>query len=242
MLRLENIEVCLGSFQLTVENLEVREGEYFIVLGPSGAGKTILVYTIAGIVKPRRGRIFIRGRDVTKEPPEKRNVALVPQNYALFPHMTVFDNIAFGLKVRGFSRAEIERRVREIAKLLEIEHLLNRRPSQLSGGEQQRVALARALVVGPDVLLLDEPLSALDPQTKMHALNLLKELNRKFSLTVLHVTHSLPEAVYLGERICYLSEGRVKAVMPVKEFLVSSYAKPYLDELKIMSNIASCWK
>ncbi len=230
---MENVEVILSDFELHVDHIEVQQGEYFVVLGPSGAGKSILINTIAGIIMPRRGRITIGGRDVTREPPERRGVAIVPQNYALFPHMNVFENIAFGLKVRGTPKAEISRRVREIAELLGIDHLLERKPSQLSGGEQQRVALARALVINPEVLLLDEPLSALDPDTRVSALRLLRKITSKLGVTVVHVTHTLLEALYLGKRICYMTDGRVVSVFSPSEFLATEYAKPYVEELRL---------
>ncbi len=230
MIVLENLEVAVPGFRLAVERLEIGRGEYLVLLGPSGVGKTLLILAIAGIVRPRAGRIIVDGRDVTELPPEERGIALVPQNYALFPHMTVYDNIAYGLRVRGLPRSVVERRVREIAELLEISRLLHRKPPTLSGGEQQRVALARALVVRPKLLLLDEPLSALDPRLRASARRLLRRLHRELGFTALHVTHNIGEALYLATRIAYMESGRLLGVYRPEEFLSTPHAKPYLEE------------
>ncbi|MCX7682713.1 MAG: ATP-binding cassette domain-containing protein [Anaerolineae bacterium] len=208
--RLEQVCVALGEFRLGELTLEVAAGEYFVVLGPSGAGKTVLLETIAGIHRPCRGRIFIDGRDVTDLPPEKRGVGFVYQDSALFPHLNVFENVAFGLRLRG--GRQVEEQVRAVSRLLDIEHLLLRRPERLSGGERQRVALARALVIAPRLLLLDEPLGALDPASRGALQRELAGLHGSLKTTIIHVTHDFEEAVALGERIAILQQGRVVQV------------------------------
>jgi molybdate/tungstate transport system ATP-binding protein len=237
MIAIEGLEVRAGSFTVKVDRLELKRGEYLVLLGPSGVGKTLLLLSIAGIVRPERGRILIDSVDVTELPPEKRGVALVPQSYALFPHMTVYDNIAYGLRVRGLSSGEVDRRVRRIAELLHISHLLGRKPSTLSGGEQQRVALARALVVEPKLLLLDEPLAALDPRLRGHAIRLLRQLHERLGFTAIHVTHNIAEALSLAERIAYMESGRLLGVYSVEEFLETPYVKPYLEEYETVKRL-----
>lgn len=212
LLSLRGVYKSLGEFRLEDVSLDVGEGEYFVVLGPSGAGKTILLQVVAGILRPDRGSVYIGGVDVTSEPPEKRNVGYLPQSYALFPHLSVADNIAYGLRVRGVPRGEALERAREIAVRLGIEHLLHRKPRTLSGGEQQRVALARALAVNPRLLLLDEPLSAVDPVLRTELRDYLRELHRSLSLTFVHVTHDFSEALSMADRIAVLNRGRVEQV------------------------------
>jgi molybdopterin-binding protein len=169
----------------------------------------VLLETIAGLHRPLRGRVLLAGEDVTHAPPERRGVGFVYQDYVLFPHLSVAGNIAFGLRLRGMSRGDIEERVAAISQLLGIEHLLHRRPGTLSGGEAQRVALARALVVEPRLLLLDEPLSALDPETREGLQRELGRIHRELGTTTIHVTHDFEEAVALGDRIAVLREDRV---------------------------------
>lgn len=194
-------------------SLEVPDGRFYVLLGPSGSGKTTLLYLVAGIYKPTSGRILFGGRDVTRMPPSERNVGLVFQNYALYPHMTVYDNIAFPLRLRkDASKGSVDSRVREVAKLLRIEELLDRYPSQLSGGQQQRVALARALVKEPSVLLLDEPLSNLDALLRVHIRSELKRLQRELGITAIYVTHDQSEAMALADRIVVLNTGVVQQV------------------------------
>ncbi len=211
-LELRDVWKDLGEFSLRGVSLEVGDGEYFVVLGPSGAGKTVLLQVVAGILKPDRGRVLIGGVDVTDWPPERRNVGYVPQNYALFPHLTVFENIAFGLRVRGIPEREVRRRVREVAERLGISSLLDRMPRTLSGGEAQRVALARALVVEPRILLLDEPLSAVDPSLRWELRRYLREVHEEFGTTTVHVTHDFVEAMALADRIAVLNKGIVEQV------------------------------
>ena len=201
--------VDLEEFRLCDVNLDIADGEYFVVLGPTGAGKTVLLETIAGLHRPLRGRVLLAGEDVTQAPPERRGIGFVYQDYVLFPHLSVAGNIAFGLRLRGMSRGDIEERVAAISRLLGIEHLLHRGPGTLSGGEAQRVALARALVVEPRLLLLDEPLSALDPETREGLQRELGRIHRELGTTTIHVTHDFEEAVALGDRIAVLREDRV---------------------------------
>ncbi|AJC70761.1 molybdenum ABC transporter ATP-binding protein [Thermococcus guaymasensis DSM 11113] len=227
MLRAEGISKDWREFHLRDITFEVEAGEHFIILGPSGAGKTVLLEIIAGIIEPDSGRIYLNGRDVTELPPEKRGLAYVPQNYALFPNMSVYDNIAFGLKVRKVPKPEIERRVREISKVLGIEHLLHRKPRTLSGGEQQRVALARALVVEPPLILLDEPFANLDVQTRSRLIGEMKRWREELGFTALHVTHSFEEAVSLGDRVGVMLGGRLVQVGSVKEV----FSKPASEEV-----------
>ncbi|AVX31580.1 tungstate/molybdate transport system ATP-binding protein [Carboxydocella thermautotrophica] len=203
MIRLENIRVTRGKFRLEVPGLHVHRGEYFVLLGPSGQGKTVLLETIAGLQLPETGRVFLQERDVSGLPPEKRQIAYVPQDYALFPHLTCRENIAFAA-----SREEAY----YWAERLGITCLLDRYPLRLSGGERQRVALARALAAGSRILLLDEPLAALDPQTRAEFWLLLKRLQREQHLTVIHVCHDFTEAYVLAERIGIINQGKLVQV------------------------------
>ncbi len=211
-LEIDHVWKDLGEFKLVDICLKVAAGEYFVVLGPSGAGKTLLLQVVAGILPPDKGRVLIDGIDITRAPPEKRNVGYVPQNYALFPHLTVSGNIAFGLKLKKIPEKEIREKVEEIAEKLGIRHLLHRKPRTLSGGEAQRVALARALVIEPKILLLDEPLSAVDPVLRWELRDYLRRIHREFKATVVHVTHDFTEALALADRIAVLNRGKVEQV------------------------------
>ncbi|NPA74769.1 MAG: ABC transporter ATP-binding protein [Euryarchaeota archaeon] len=199
-------------------NLEIKDGEFFVILGPSGSGKTTTLRMIAGLEKPTEGKIFIGEDDVTELPPKERNVAMVFQNYALYPHLTVYDNMAFALKLRrkGFrrvySREEIDERVRNAAKMLHIEDQLEKKPGQLSGGQRQRVALGRAIVRNPRVFLFDEPLSNLDAKLRMEMRVELKKLHQALGVTMVYVTHDQLEAMTLGNRIAVLNKGEVMQV------------------------------
>ena len=197
-------------------DLEIFSGEFLVVLGPSGCGKTTLMRTIAGLEEPNEGSIHIGARAVTELPPRKRGIAMVFQSYALYPHMTVANNIAFPLKAQGRSKDPAERaeRVRQAAQKVSIDHLLERRPRQLSGGERQRVAIARAIVTEPDVLLLDEPLSNLDAKLRAYARDELKSFQRELGITTVFVTHDQIEAMGLGDRIVVMDHGFVQQVGP----------------------------
>jgi len=193
-------------------NLKIKDKEFMALLGPSGSGKSTLLYTIAGIYKPTSGRIYFDDRDVTDIPPKDRNVGLVFQNWALYPHMRVFDNIAFPLELRKVPKEEIEKKVKEVSKMLHIEKLLHRYPWQLSGGQQQRVAIARALVKEPDVLLLDEPLSNLDTLLRLEVRAELKRLQKELGITAVYVTHDQAEALAMADRIAVIKDGEILQV------------------------------
>jgi putative spermidine/putrescine transport system ATP-binding protein len=190
-------------------DLEIRPGEFFSLLGPSGCGKTTTLRMIAGFETPDAGAIAVGGRDLTDLPPEKRDMGMVFQNYALFPHRTVAENVAFGLRMRGVPRPEIDARVAEALALVALTGFEERRPGQLSGGQQQRVALARAVVIRPAVLLCDEPLGALDKKLRQAMQFELKELQRKLGLTLVYVTHDQEEALTMSDRIAIMRAGRI---------------------------------
>lgn len=210
MIRVKNLFKSWKGFSLKNINLEVGRGEYFVILGPTGAGKTLLLETIAGFHFPDKGEIWINGKNVTNFPPEKRRIGFVYQDYSLFPHLTVEKNIEFGLKTRGFNDGG--KRVKEIMDWLGITHLAKRYPKTLSGGEQQKVAIARAIITEPEVLLLDEPLSALDPRTRDYLREELKRIHGELKTTILHVTHDQVEAMVLATRIAVMMNGEIKQV------------------------------
>ncbi len=193
-------------------SLTVCSGEFTTILGPSGSGKTTMLSLIAGISQPNSGRIVLGDRDITFVPAAKRNIGLVFQSYALFPHMSIFDNIAFPLRVRGLSAAEIRSHVEDALRMVRLSGFEARRPHQLSGGQQQRVALARAIVFKPDILLLDEPLAALDRKLREEVRSEIRALQRALSITTIMVTHDQEEALSLSDRVVLLSGGRVEQI------------------------------
>lgn len=215
---LESISKRFGSV-IAVDNvsLSVNLGEIFSLLGPSGCGKTTILRIIAGLIKPDSGRVYIGGRDVTDTPTEKRNVGMVFQNYALWPHMTVYDNIAFGLKLRRLPQEEIRRRVKEVLAIVKLEGFENRYPTQLSGGQQQRVALARALALNPEVILLDEPLSNLDAKLREELRYELRTLLKSLKITSVYVTHDQLEALAMSDRIAVMNHGRILQIGTPRE-------------------------
>jgi len=217
MLEVHGLSIRLGNFTLHDVNLTVERGQYLCLAGPTGAGKTILIECLAGLHRPDRGTIRLRDRDITAYPPEARGIAYVPQDYALFPHMTVFENIAYGLRERGESKERITRAVGEAAETLQIPGLLQRGVLHLSGGERQRTAFARALVLGCELLLLDESLSALDVVTTRELSLELTELHHRLGLTIIHVTHDFDEAYSLATHLGVCHQGRLLQVAPVEE-------------------------
>lgn len=192
--------------------IEVAQGEFFFLLGPSGCGKTTLLRIIAGFCEPEAGRLQFDERVMDRVPPHRRNTGMVFQNYALWPHMTVRENVAYGLKVRRLPRAEVRRRTDGMLELVRMAELADRRPNALSGGQQQRVALARALVIEPDVLLLDEPLSNLDARLRVDMRKELRRIHRETGVTTIYVTHDQKEALSLAQRIAVMRDGRVEQV------------------------------
>lgn len=206
-LRLEEVHAAYG---INGVDLAVGEDELLVVLGPSGAGKTTLLRVVAGLMPAVRGSVYIREKDVTRLRPGLRNVSMVFQSYALFPHLTVAENISFGLVVRDVARAETRERTAAAAAAIGCEHLLDRKPFQLSGGERQRVALARALVREPDVFLLDEPMSNLDLELRVETRAEIKALHRRVGGTMVHVTHDQTEALVMGDRIAVMKDGSIE--------------------------------
>jgi molybdate transport system ATP-binding protein len=207
MLEISDLVVRAGKFNLIITRLMVNDGDWLIITGRSGSGKTLLLETIAGFYSPDSGSLILNGEDITRLPPEKREISIVFQDYSLFPHMNVKENISFGLRMKGTSGIEVI--VSEYSKMLGIESLLFRRPSGLSGGEKQRVAIARALAVRPRLLLLDEPAGALDPLTRKNLWNDIRDLYSKGGLTIIHVTHDMGEAESLGNKKIVIEEGRI---------------------------------
>jgi putative spermidine/putrescine transport system ATP-binding protein len=212
-LQLSSVTKSYGDFK-AVDNvsLEIADGEFLVLLGPSGCGKTTTLRIIAGFVEPTAGSVRLGEEDITALPPWKRNAGLVFQSYALFPHMTVNENIAFGLEMRKMAKAEMAPKITEALRLVRLDHLGDRLPRQLSGGQQQRVALARALVFRPDVLLLDEPLSNLDAKLRGEVRVEIRELQRKLELTTVMVTHDQEEALTMADRLVVMSEGRIRQI------------------------------
>ncbi|WBL36511.1 ATP-binding cassette domain-containing protein [Tepidiforma flava] len=220
--------------------LEVREGEFLVLVGPSGCGKTTALRMVAGLEEPTSGDIRIDGRSVLGVEPRDRDIAMVFQSYALYPHMSVYDNLAFGLRQRKTPKADVDRRIREVAEMLEIGHLLNRRPRELSGGQRQRVALGRAIARRPRVFLMDEPLSNLDAQLRLRTRAELSDLHRRLGTTLIYVTHDQVEAMTMGTRIAVMHDGVLQQVAtpqliydrPANTFVASFIGSPAMNLLR----------
>ena len=214
MIRLNDIVVKFDNFTaLHGINVHVKEGEFFTFLGPSGCGKTTTLRTITGFIEPAEGTVVVKEQDITHVPIEDRNIGIVFQSYALFPTMTVYDNIAFGLKVKKAKRAEIDQRVRDIARKVDLsDEQLQKAVSQLSGGQQQRVAIARALVTNPAIICMDEPLSNLDAKLRVQLRNELKKMQKDFGITTIYVTHDQEEALTLSDRIAVFNKGVIEQI------------------------------
>ena len=211
MIRVSNLTRRYGDFvALDSVDLAVKEGEFVTLLGPSGSGKSTLLNLISGMTQVSEGQIEIDGRDATHVPTNERGLGMVFQNYALMPHMTVFDNIAFPLQVRKVAKSEIETRVREVLSLIQLEHVADRKPKQLSGGQQQRISLARCIVYRPPIILMDEPLGALDKKLREDMQLEIKRLHAELGVTIIYVTHDQEEALAMSDRIVLMRNGRIE--------------------------------
>ncbi len=228
-------------------DLQIRDGEFFTLLGPSGCGKTTLLRMIAGLESVSAGRIILRGRDVTDFPPKDRDVALVFQDYALYPHMSVRENLAFPLRARRLAAAEIDRKITEVSDRLRIEALLDRRPRQLSGGQQQRVALGRAMVRNPQAFLMDEPLSNLDAKLRVLMRGELKRLQKDLGITTLYVTHDQEEAMTMSDRIAVMRDGTIQQCaepqmiyrLPVNRWVAEFVGSPAMNVIDAIARRTS---
>ena len=231
MVKFENVEIRYGDFVAINDlNLEIKEGEFFTFLGPSGCGKTTSLRALVGFITPSKGKVIVAGKDVTNLPVENRNIGMVFQSYALFPTMTVYENIAFGMKVKKLPKAEIDRKIREVAKKIKItDEQLQKNVSELSGGQQQRVALARAIVLEPKILCLDEPLSNLDAKLRIDMRLELKRLQKELGITTLYVTRDQEEALTLSDRIAVFNNGYIEQVGTPYEIYNSSKSEFVCD-------------
>jgi len=236
MIRLEDLNITLPGFNLSDINLSIGENEFFILMGPTGAGKTVLLEAIAGLVPVKSGKIIIGEREITTLPPEKRGVSIVYQDYALCPHLTVLENITYGLRFHRMEKAQAEKRLNRLLDLVNLSRLQQRLPTNLSGGEKQRVALARALMVNPAVLLLDEPLSALDPGFREEVRSALKRLHQSSSSTFLMVTHDFAEVLSLAGKAAVMNNGRIEQIGHVTE-LFEKPSSPFVADFVGMKNL-----
>lgn len=240
MLELKNISKAYGNVRAVKDiSLTVSKGEFFCLLGPSGCGKTTILRMVAGFEKPSDGEIILDGKQITHESPNKRDVNTVFQNYALFPNMRVYDNIAYGLKLKKLSKSEMDGRIEEVVKLVGLGNYIDRMPGNLSGGQQQRVALARALVNQPSILLLDEPLSALDKKISEQTRNELLELQRKVGITFIFVTHNQTEALALADRIAVMKDGIIEqcdAPRVVYEFPKTHFVADFIGSMNFFES------
>ncbi|RTZ44419.1 ABC transporter ATP-binding protein [Candidimonas sp. SYP-B2681] len=238
-IELRNISKNFGDTQVIFPtDLTVEHGELVTLLGPSGSGKSTVLSMIAGLLTPSSGQILIGGKDITHVPSARRNLGMVFQSYALFPHMTVFDNVAFPLTIRKFSKAQIEKKVKRVLDMVRLEGLEKRKQTELSGGQQQRVALARALVFEPDILLLDEPLGALDKKLREEVQLELRQLQRNLGVTTIMVTHDQEEALSLSTRLVVLDAGRVQQVGTPEQ----AYKKPVNKFVAEFLGTANLWR
>lgn len=241
IIELKGVSKYFGDYQaLRKTDLTIKNGEFITLLGPSGCGKTTILRLISGLEAPDTGRIYINNKDVTSLPPEARHLNMVFQSYALFPHMSVFDNIAFGLRCKKVPAKEVTRRVTEVLKMVKLEQLAERKSSQLSGGQQQRVAIARAVVNEPLVLLLDEPLSALDYNLRKSMQIELKQWQRRLGITFIFVTHDQEEALSMSDRVAVMNEGYIEQIgtpRAIYEDPDSLYVAEFIGETNIFTSV-----
>jgi putative spermidine/putrescine transport system ATP-binding protein len=238
-LRTRNLRKTYGPVvALTGASFEVEEGEFLTLLGPSGSGKTTMLMTIAGLVQPDSGEVWIDGRLATYAPPHRRDIGMVFQNYALFPHLSVFENIAFPLRMRGMNESDIRREVGSALDLVQLPEVGNRLPRALSGGQQQRIALARCIVYRPSIVLMDEPLGALDRKLRDQMKLEIKRLHTELGITVLYVTHDQEEAMVMSDRVCLLNDSRIEQIgTPADLYFLprSVFAADFIGESNLLS-------
>ncbi|OYR08358.1 ABC transporter ATP-binding protein [Brucella grignonensis] len=223
-------------------DVDVREGEFLTLLGPSGSGKSTLLWAVAGLNNPQSGQIWIDGKEATHLPAFKRGIGMVFQNYALFPHMTIGQNIAFPLEMRRQSRAEREAATRRVLDMVKLGHVIDRYPRELSGGQQQRIALARAFVYEPSIILMDEPLGALDKKLRDHLQLEIRHLHRELGVTILYVTHDQEEAMVMSDRICLMNNARVEQIGTPEDLYfrpVSVFAADFLGESNLIDGVVT---
>ncbi len=236
MISIRNLAVTLGQFQLADITLDIKENEFFVLMGPTGAGKSVLLEAIAGLVRVSSGSIKLDEKEISNLPPEKRGISIVYQDYALFPHLSVQQNIYYGLRFQRSARDDFPSRIHRLIDILALEPLLGRFPGTLSGGEQQRVALARSLAVDPAVLLLDEPLSALDPRFREELRQHLKNLHQNTPTTFFMVTHDFAEAISLADRAAVMNHGCLEQVGTIRE-IFQQPASPFVADFVGMKNL-----
>jgi len=237
-LSIQNIESGYGIKSIIKDfSLEVGPEETLIIMGPSGSGKSTLLLTILGIITPKKGKIFLDDKDITAQPIEERNIGYLPQDYGLFPHLNVIENVSYGLRIRGIPKKERDVTAQEMLALIELQGYEKRRVQELSGGQRQRVGLARALAIKPDLLLLDEPLSNIDQVTKSDVAIQLKELFHKLEIPVILVTHNHEDALFLAERLAIVIDGRIEQIGSVDE-IIKSPKTPFIKRLLMPFNTA----
>ncbi|NQS88825.1 ABC transporter ATP-binding protein [Patescibacteria group bacterium] len=219
MITVNNLNYSIGNFSLRISSLEIADGEYFVLLGPTGSGKTLFIECLCGLIRPNAGKIEIDDRNVTNLPPRLRQIGYVPQDYELFPHMNVEENITFALKIRGMSHKESCKLVQPIVEILSLAPFLKRSTMTLSGGERQKVALARALARRPNLLLLDEPVSALDEQSRQRVCEELRRIQKELSVTTIHVSHNFQEAITVSDQVGILRGGKIVQKGPITELI-----------------------
>jgi molybdate/tungstate transport system ATP-binding protein len=236
MIKIESLRIELSGFVLQDIDLSIQNGEFFTLLGPTGAGKTLILEAIAGVAPITNGRIWVNGRDITYFPPEKRGIGIVYQDYALFPHLSVLENITYGLRYQKANSQGSKKRVSALIEQLGLQMLTQRSIQYLSGGERQRVSVARALAVNPSVLLLDEPLSALDPNFREDIRDVLKKLHQEVKITFLMVTHDFADTLFLGQRMAILNRGNIEQVGRVSD-VFERPSTPFVAEFLGMKNV-----